>query len=674
MWKNMSFRSKMLCVIIPFITVSLISLSTIAYRQFNSVIEKELSESVLTRTEQTTQSINDWLKGRQLEIAMAAASPAAKLVNNDEAAVYQLSLSRINNFSRHHTDEATLNAFAVKRDGNATVAILDKGQAVKKTVNVTDFDYYKHVIAGKGAYITDPVFAKSLGKITVAVAAPIEDSNNQPIGIIGSAISPDLVVQKIQEMKFGEKGYGILLSRTGSYVVHPDAEKALKTKITEESNPALQQLGQLMMEGKSGSFRYTENGANRIAFYHPIPISGWSAASIVDENELFAPAAALLKNMIFIAALIILILSLLIFLFVKRMIAPLTKLSGFADKVAAGDLTGSMPVESGDEIGRLTGALNNTVVHLRGIVREINNASEKVIALTRELAAACQSADEVSDAVARSIQEVAAGATSQAADVGQTVIAAEMFTKASEDVTNQCQKMTASAGECQRVSLIGFESIKQTVQNMQDILQNNQQNTRENQLLIERSSQIGSIIEVITGIANQTNLLALNAAIEAARAGEQGRGFAVVAEEVRKLAEQSGNAAQQIATLISGIQGEITNITASMSSGTQKIEQGVLTVNQAGANFDDIEKAVRGILAVVGEVNESADEANQKAENIAISLQSISAVTEETSAAAEEVSASIGEQTSAINKISDSSKELLTLAENLHNRVIQFKV
>jgi methyl-accepting chemotaxis protein len=670
----MSFRTKMLCVIIPFITVGLILLSTIAYQQFTSVIEKEMSDSVLARTEQTAQSINDWLKGRVLEISNAAASPAAQFVNTDEAAAYQLSLSRINNFSKKHTDEATLNAFAVTHEGMASVAILNNGQPVKKTVDVTDFDYYKHVIAGKGAYITDPVFAKSLGKITVAVAAPIEDSNHQPIGIIGSAISPDLVVKKIQEMKFGEKGYGILLSRTGGYVVHPDEERALKKKITDESDAALQQLGNLMLEGKSGVFRYTQNGQKLIAFYHPISLAGWSAASIVDEAELFAPASSLLKKMILFAVIMIIILSFVIFLLVKRMIAPLSELSRFADKVAEGDLSASLAVHSDDEIGRLTKALNNTSTQLRNIVSEINKTAEKVIELTRNLASSCQSANEVSEAVSQSIQDVAAGATSQAADVGLTVVSAQGFTKSSQEVTNQCKKMTASASECQRVSLIGFESIKQTVNNMEEILRNNQENTKENQLLIERSSQIGSIIEVITGIANQTNLLALNAAIEAARAGEQGRGFAVVAEEVRKLAEQSGSAAQQIASLISGIQEEINNITASMSSGTQKIEQGVLTVNEAGANFDNIEKAVGDILTVVSQVNQSVDLVNKEAGDIVITLQNISAVTEETSAATEEVSASIQDQAGAINQISGTAQELLTLAENLHKRVIQFKV
>lgn len=674
MWRNRSFKAKVLLVIIPFITIGLIVLSVIAYKQFTSVIEQELSKSVLSSTEQTSQNINGWLAGRILEVSMAAASPQAHQVNTDVNATFALSLSRISNYQKQHAGESTLNAFAVARDGLATVAVQDNGQYVKKTVNVLDFDYYKHVMSGKGSYITDPVFAKSLGKVTIAVATPVLDDKNQPIGIIGSAISPDGIVKKIQEMGFGKRGYGILVARSGQYVVHPDAERALQKKISEEEDPVLKELGKLMMEGNSGIYRYTQNGEKMLAFYYPVPIAGWSVANIVYESELFAPAYALLQYMGIFAVIMIVVLSLLIFWFLSKMVSPLVRLSNFAGQVAQGDLTGSIVIDSGDEIGRLAESFNNTVKNLRDIIGGINTAAAKVMASTRNLATSCQSANEVADSMSKAMQDVAAGATSQATDVGQALVSTQTFTQTSEDVVGHCSQMVQSAQECQRVSQIGFESIKQTVTYMENIVQNNTENTRESQQLLEQSSQIGSIIEVITGIANQTNLLALNAAIEAARAGEQGRGFAVVAEEVRKLAEQSGNAAQQIAGLISGIQEEITKITSTMEQGTQEIEEGVRTAKQAGTNFSDVENAIQDILRVVEETNRSVKLVNQEAANAVITMQNVSAVTEETSAATEEVSAAVEEQTATINTIANTSQQLLQLAEELHERVAKFKV
>jgi methyl-accepting chemotaxis protein len=673
-WKNRSFKAKVLLVIIPFITLGLIALSILAYRQFYNVIEQEMSKSVLANTEEVSQTINTWLTGRVLEVSMAAASPPAQQVNTDGESTFQLSLSRISNYQRQHTDESTLNAFAVARDGSAIVAVPDNGQFAKKAVNVEDFDYYKHVMAGKGAYITDPVFAKSLGKVTVAVAAPILDGNNQPVGIIGSAMSTENITKKIKEIGFGEKGYGILVSRTGVYVVHPDSEKEQKKKITEEDIPALRELGQLMLEGKSGIYPFTQNGEELIAFYHPIPIANWSVASIVYKDELFAPAYALLKYMGIFAAGMIIVLSLVVFWFLSRTVAPLTRLSDFAGQVAAGDLTGSITIDSGDEIGRLAGALNNTVKHLRNIVSGINTTSQHVIDSTSQLADSCQAVNGMADSVAKAIAEVATGATSQAADVGKAVVSTQEFTKTSEDMSKQCGQVMDSAKECQRVSLIGADSINQAVKSMETIVSNNQENIKESRQLIERSSQIGNIIEVITGIANQTNLLALNAAIEAARAGEQGKGFAVVAEEVRKLAEQSGNAAQQIADLIHGIQEEINNITASMDRGSQEIEAGVHTAKQAGLHFGDIEKAVRAILTAVEETNQSVQKVNQEAGGTVLTMQNVSAVTEQTSAATEEVSAAVEEQTETINQIAATSQNLLKLVKELHEQVVKFKV
>jgi hypothetical protein len=342
LWTNMSIKLKTFLLIVPVLMIGLLILGVTIYKAFDNVIEQELLKTVSARTEEAAGNINTWLTGRVLEVSMAAASPQARMIAINPDDTYQLSVSRISNFSRQHANESTLNDFAVTREGMATVAVLNNGQVEKKSVDVRDFDYYQYVMAGKGTYITDPVFAKSLGKVTIAVAAPIPGDNNQPIGIIGSAISPETVIKKVQATKYGEKGYGILVSRTGQYVVHPDSEKALKTKITDDDSLALKELGQKMLSGDTGVYRYTQNGEKKIAFYSPIPITGWSMANIVDQDELFASANWLLKYMsIFIIGMLV-VLSVLIYWAIKRMTDPLFQLSAFANQVSDGDLTGSI--------------------------------------------------------------------------------------------------------------------------------------------------------------------------------------------------------------------------------------------------------------------------------------------------------------------------------------------
>jgi len=161
--------------------------------------------------------------------------------------------------------------------------------------------------------------------------------------------------------------------------------------------------------------------------------------------------------------------------------------------------------------------------------------------------------------------------------------------------------------------------------------------------LAEKSDQIGGIVDSISGIADQTNLLALNAAIEAARAGEQGRGFAVVADEVRKLAEESRDAASRIAGILADIG---TSTSATMGLVEQSVERtsdGIRLVGDARVAFASIERAVTEVVDGVSQIGAATDEVASVATESSASTEEVSAATEETAAAMQEVSAASDE-------------------------------
>ena len=178
----------------------------------------------------------------------------------------------------------------------------------------------------------------------------------------------------------------------------------------------------------------------------------------------------------------------------------------------------------------------------------------------------------------------------------------------------------------------------------------------------------------ITGIAEQTNLLALNAAIEAARAGEQGRGFAVVAEEVRKLAEESQQAAHEISALVAAIQSDTSSAVHVVQEGTQRTVDGASVVEQARDAFLSIGEAVEDITTRIEHIAAAAEEVTATAASMQTSITEAAAVAEESSASAEEVSASTQETSASSTQIATSAHELAESAASLDRLVTRFRL
>lgn len=360
---------------------------------------------------------------------------------------------------------------------------------------------------------------------------------------------------------------------------------------------------------------------------------------------------------------------------INKAITPLLDVTAKLENISRGDLRGAdLEVTRSDEIGRLASGANEMKRNLQHLVKNVSKGAEFVAASSEELTANSQQAAQSVESAAKNTVKLSEGAEKQRQTVEalETLID-EMHVQMGE-LLNAAEDMKAAISDCEQKTAIGREKADHAVEQIKLIEAQVQSSADLVEGLGARSKEIGSIVETIGAIADQTNLLALNAAIEAARAGEHGRGFAVVSDEVRKLAEQSRDAASTIATLIGHIQADTESAVQSIRKGNNSVSTGAESVKETGAAFEGIEEQIRRLSSNIVQSIERMEVVSDSSDMIQVSMEEINNLSKEAEEEAQDVSAAAEEQSAVMNEMAEASGKLAELAQDLQNEIQRFKV
>ena len=330
-------------------------------------------------------------------------------------------------------------------------------------------------------------------------------------------------------------------------------------------------------------------------------------------------------------------------------------------------------VNRGDEFGQMADVLAAMRDALNKLMHHVGSSTEQIASSSEELTASSMQSAQAATQVAQSVVDAANAVEEQQGATDSSTKSIEKISSSVERIRTEADKVAKDSADASQQAAAGNTEVDKSVQQIQDVEHTVVASADLVEKLGERSKEIGTIVDTIAGIAGQTNLLALNAAIEAARAGEAGRGFAVVAEEVRKLAEQSQTAAQQIAELIGGIQKDTAGAVDSMHQGRSAVAAGAQSVEGLREVFARIHDLVNGVSNQVEVMTKAIDVVTGDTENVTQNVMTIDRHGKKVGEEMQSVSAATEEQSASAEEIASASDALAKLAQELQLSLRKFQ-
>ncbi|MFJ7754299.1 methyl-accepting chemotaxis protein [Peribacillus muralis] len=653
------FNSLKKQILIPFLALIMISGLAISYMSYKNSIELTTDELTGTTEEQVKsmdESFEIFFKKTEDQLDRISSYPSMVTYEKKPELI-------IDEFSHTQSSNSEINGLYLGTQKEGKTIIFPKAELP------ADFDprqreWYQSALKKKNETIwTEPYTDQATNTLVITAARAIYEGD-RVIGVLGVDISIDTLVKMVNQTKFGETGYSVLLDNKGAFVTHPDKGK-IQQEISKESIFK-------KMKSESGSMIEDYEGKKRIIGYATNPTTGWRIAGLMDEDEVIVRATPMIKDNI-ITLLVVFTITALSAIFITRSLTnPIKKLQELIRKMAGGDFTARNSISRTDEIGQLAEDTNMMASNMSQMLGKVNTLSDKVSDSSMTLVASAEENSAAANEVALTMEQIASGAIDQI-EVGQNN---ENAVKLLADKINvldaETSKMALESDNMFKASESGITQVQDLKQQFNETALISNKMSTAVKSLDARSRDISAIVKTISGIAGQTNLLALNAAIEAARAGEHGKGFAVVADEVKKLAEQTEYSLKEISEIIQAMQADTSNTVHLIDQVNQKIHHQDTSVTDTENAFSHIATIIGNTFSNFDEIKTMMNDMVSEVTRMAGNAEQLNSISQEAAAGTEEVSASIEQTNASMEQLNALASDLDTLSQEMHKEIRKF--
>lgn len=472
--------------------------------------------------------------------------------------------------------------------------------------------------------ITDPYLDGITGKMIISLALVYKEKG-KIVGVVGLDVDTSALSSFVVGQKILGSGYGLLVDRSGNIIAAPDEGWIMKENVLKESSVMTQEIteiGRRMVKGETGvaDYRSNSDGAMRRLFFAPTG-KGLFLALAYPVAEIDDTVASLTSWQIGLGVLGLIISLVVVFSISRGIQKSLVKLLDTTARAGMGDLKVRYEGKGKDELDKIGASINEMIEGLHALVRSAESAAQSSLSRAEALAALSEQTVASMEEVRGSMDQMLSQFESNASALQQANAGIEEITDASHSAAVAATTGAEGAFKTKEMTDVVSREMDSVMTEILQVGDLAGENVEKSAQLEETVRQITGFVSSISTIADQTNLLALNAAIEAARAGEHGRGFAVVADEVRKLAEESAEAASRIEGLI-GTLREHSDRSVASSRGT------VETLKGTGDRARSVQERLRKSVSEIALISDA--------------MQNLAAVAQEQSASSGEMSSAVG--------------------------------